>query len=196
MTLTQTGSTVTGVAVIPPCSVCTITQQSVNGTVSGNVATVAITHADGSALVPVATLTISGSNMSTSWTGTSGTIAGTLAAVTLAPGAAKYDGSYNFFFVYPTGPGGASGSTNLKRFLIVKNSVVSSSDGTVTGTVDSFGAIKFSGPCPINSSVADWTGNMNASALAGSNFGQGKYTCRIAIGGAGYTLSWQAIQGG
>jgi hypothetical protein len=34
---------------------------------------------------------------------------------------------------------------------------------------------------------------MNASALAGSNFGQGKYGCSIAFGG-GNSLGWTARQ--
>jgi hypothetical protein len=104
----------------------------------------------------------------------------------------KYDGTYDFFFKNP-GPGGVTESRNLSRFLIIRNSVVSSSDGTLAGAVDGFGAIRFTGPCTINNSVADWTGNMNASALAGSNFGQGSYTCRIAIGG-GSANTWQANQ--
>lgn len=69
----------------------------------------------------------------------------------------------------------------------------SSSDGTVAGAVDNFGAIRFTAPCPIDNSVADWTGSMNASALAGSNFGEGLYTCRIPIGG-GSLNSWQATE--
>ena len=107
-------------------------------------------------------------------------------------GLTKYDGTYNFFFKYPS-PSGLTSRT-LARFLIIQNGVVSSSDGTVTGgTVDTFGAVRFNSPCPINSSVATWTGNMNASALSGANFGQGTYTCSIAIGG-GSSDSWQATQ--
>jgi hypothetical protein len=114
-----------------------------------------------------------------------------------APGPApapsgKYDGTYDFFFKNP-GPGGVTESHNLSRFLIIRNGNVTSSDGTLAGTVDGFGAVRFTGPCPINNSVGDWTGSMNASALVGSNFGQGQYTCRIAIGG-GANNTWQANQ--
>jgi hypothetical protein len=59
--------------------------------------------------------------------------------------------------------------------------------------VDTFGSIRFQTPCPINSSTATWAGTMNASAQSGSNFGQGTYTCSIAIGG-GSLDSWQATQ--
>ena len=109
-----------------------------------------------------------------------------------SPGTTKYDGTYNFFFKNP-GPGGVTESHTLARFLIIRSGVVSSSDGTVSGAVDSFGAVRFTSPCTINNSVATWIGNMNASALAGSNFGQGTYTCSLAIGG-GTSNSWQATQ--
>lgn len=106
-------------------------------------------------------------------------------------GSPNFDGTYNFFFKYPS-PSGQT-SRSLSRYLIINNGVVSSSDNNVTGSVDHFGAVRFQSPCPINSSTATWTGNMNASAQAGSNFGQGTYTCTIAIGG-GSLDSWQATQ--
>ncbi len=102
----------------------------------------------------------------------------------------KYDGTYDFFFQYPS-PGGLA-SSSLSRYLVIRNGVVSSSDGKISGTVDgSFGNIVFTSPCPINSSTADWKGIMNVSALGGSNFGQGTFTCRINIAGA---YNWQATQ--
>jgi len=116
-------------------------------------------------------------------------------AATPAPGptgVTKYDGTYDFSFRSPE-PGGATKSTNLLRFLIIRNGVVSSSDRTTAGTVDGFGAVRFTASCPLNNSVGDWTGSMNASALAGTNFGQGQYTCRTAIGG-GAANTWQALQ--
>ena len=110
---------------------------------------------------------------------------------TSSSGSAGFDGTYNFFFKYPS-PNGLA-SSNLSRFLIITNGVISSTDNTVSGSVDHFGAVVFHSPCPINSSTATWTGNMNSSALSGSNFGQGTYTCSIAIGG-GSSDSWQATQ--
>ena len=107
------------------------------------------------------------------------------------PGSSKYDGTYDFFFKHPA-PGGVTQSVNLLRFFIVRNGVVSSSDGALAGVVNGSGQVTFTGPCPINNSLGDWTGNMNASALAGSNFGQGTYTCRTAIGGSSNT--WQVNQ--
>lgn len=110
---------------------------------------------------------------------------------TSTSGVSSFNGTYNFFFKYPSPSGMAS--SNLSRFLIISNGTVSSSDGTVSGSVDSFGAVSFRSACPINSSTATWTGHMNASAQSGSNFGQGTYTCSIAIGG-GSLDSWQATQ--
>jgi hypothetical protein len=116
-------------------------------------------------------------------------------AATPAPGpstdAAKYDGTYDFFFKSPE-PGGATKSTSLLRFMVIRNSVISSTDGTLAGTVDNFGRARFTAPCPLNNSVGDWVGNMNASARSGSNLGEGQYTCRVAI--AGSTNTWQVLQ--
>ena len=106
-------------------------------------------------------------------------------------GVSKFDGAYNLFFKYPSPSGQAS--RTLSRYLSISNGVVSSSDRAASGSVDSFGSIRFQTPCPINSSTAVWTGTMNASALSGSNFGQGTYTCAIAIGG-GSLDTWQANQ--
>lgn len=106
------------------------------------------------------------------------------------PAAGKYDGWYDVFLRFPTGPG-STGSRNLPRFLNITNGIVSSRDATVSGVVDNFGAIRFTGPCTINTSTADYIGNMNQSALAGANFGEGRYTCRTPISG---TTTWQANQ--
>jgi copper(I)-binding protein len=107
----------------------------------------------------------------------------------------KYDGVYDFFFKSPA-PGGVFDSQNLRSFMIIRGTVISSSDGTLNGTVDlNFGSVRMTSACPINNSLATWTGTMNASAQSGSNFGQGTYTCAIAIGG-GASDSWQATQSG
>jgi hypothetical protein len=99
----------------------------------------------------------------------------------------KYDGFYNFFYTFPTSL--TSGSSNtIQRFLIIRNGVISSADGTMAGTVDNFGFITFTWPCIINSSLADHRGSMNASALPGFNGGFGQYTCRMPISG---TLEWR-----
>jgi hypothetical protein len=121
-------------------------------------------------------------------------VAGCMAGVdgtTTPSGVGQFNGSYDFFFKFPS-PTGTSSRT-LARYLFINNGVVSSNDGLASGSVDSFGAIRFQTPCPINSSTATWVGNMNASARSGSNFGQGTYTCSIAIGG-GSLDSWQANQ--
>ena len=114
-----------------------------------------------------------------------------LTSPTAGGGVSSFNGTYNFFFKYPS-PTGQTSRT-LTNFLIINNGVISSSDNSVAGTVDSFGTARFQSACPINSSTATWTGTMNASAQTGSNFGQGTYTCSIAIGG-GTLDSWQATQ--
>jgi pimeloyl-ACP methyl ester carboxylesterase len=118
---------------------------------------------------------------------------GTTAPPTTTSGT-KYDGTYNFFFRNP-GPGGTTESHNAPNLLTIRNGQVNSNDGSVRGTVDlTFGNITFTGPCPINNSVATFTGIMNQSALAGSNFGQGNWQCSLAIGGTEAQRSWQATQ--
>jgi len=133
------------------------------------------------------TLTVTGDQ--TSGTNTlpiSGTGAGT------ATGSAKYDGTYDFLFKSPA-PGGATVSNNSARYFIIKNGSISSTDGAITsGTVDASGNVRFTSVCPINNSVATWTGTMNVPAVAGANFGSGSYTCSIAIGGSSNT--WQGTQ--
>jgi hypothetical protein len=196
ITLTQTVSAVSGTLTIT--SGPGAGQVRINGTATGSTANVTMTNPDGTA-VPVTnvTFTLNGSAMSTSWVSSSGVVitgslTGNAAPVSAPPAStAKYDGTYNFFFKYPS-PNGIA-SSNLSNYLIIRNSVVSSSDGAAAGSVTSLGNITFTTPCPINSSTATWTGVMNASALAGANFGQGTYTCSIAIGG-GSNDTWQATQ--
>lgn len=103
----------------------------------------------------------------------------------------KYDGVYNFFVRYPIG-GGRSDSQNIDRFMIITNGIVSSRDGTMSGRVDNFGLITFTWLCIISPSfLGDYRGSMNASALAGFNFGEGTYTCRNPHD---EPRSWQATQ--
>lgn len=111
-------------------------------------------------------------------------------------GGSRFDGTYNFYFTMPA-PGGSTTSRNIPSFLIIRGTVVSSSDRTVTGTVDTqFGNIRFTSDCPIGRATygADWEGTMNQSAQAGSNFGQGTYQCRDPLGGTVAARSWQATQ--
>jgi hypothetical protein len=106
-------------------------------------------------------------------------------------GGGKYDGVYDFFYTFPTSSTTGSSRT-IPRFLIIQNSVISSGDGSMAGSVDNFGLITFTGPCVLgNSDLSDFRGSMNASALSGFNFGQGEYTCRIPISG---NLTWKATQ--
>ncbi len=107
-------------------------------------------------------------------------------------GTTKYDGTYDFFFK-SSAAGGVTTSNNSPRYITIRNGAISSSDGAISGgSVSSLGVVVFTSPCPLNASVATWIGNMNVSALAGANFGQGTYTCSIAIGGSSNT--WQVTQ--
>jgi hypothetical protein len=112
---------------------------------------------------------------------------------TLPPGAtsSRFDGTYDFFFKYP-GSGGTSRNESLSRYLIIRAGAITTSDGLARGTVDATGNIQFTSPCPVSngSTQATWVGIMNISAGAG-NFGQGTYSCNVALGG---TQTWQANQ--
>ena len=142
------------------------------------------------------TLTVRGDQTGgTATIATTGSGTGAAPAPPPASSTGKYDGTYNFFFKNP-GPGGVTESHNLSNFMIIRGAVITSSDGTLNGVVDlTFGNVTMRGPCTINDSQATWTGIMNAAALSGANFGQGTYTCAIAIGG-GANDSWQATQSG
>jgi hypothetical protein len=100
---------------------------------------------------------------------------------------AKYDGTYGVNFQYAC-PGGTCTSNFT---LVIRNGVANSTDGLLSGTVDNtFGNLRATSVCPYNSSQATWTGIMNASALAGSNFGQGQYSCA----NPGTVFNWTARQ--
>ena len=115
---------------------------------------------------------------------------------TPAPTAGKYDGTYDFSITYPTS-GTTVATSVVPRFFIIRNGAVSSSDATVAGTIlDTFGNVRFTGPCPHGDGMpnpnlsATFTGIMNAGA--GPKFGQGTYVCRQAISG---TKTWRAYNG-
>ncbi|MEI7950736.1 MAG: hypothetical protein WCI66_10950 [Gammaproteobacteria bacterium] len=108
---------------------------------------------------------------------------------TPAPTTGIYDGTYDFYLVYPN-PGGAATLT-VSRFFIVKDGVISSSDGTVTGTVtnSTTGAAQFTGPCWTSSGgTATFTGNLGAGS---PKSGQGSYTCQNNINGG----TWRVANG-
>jgi hypothetical protein len=196
-TITNSGnSTLTITSITAPCS-GSYSASFTSGTIPpGGSQQVTVTFKPTAAQSCSGTVTVVGDQ--TSGTNTLPvTATGTPSSTSPAPpstSAGKYDGVYDFFFKFPS-PSGQS-SSNLRSFLIIRNSVVTASDGTISnGTVDSFGAIRFNSPCTINSSTATWVGNMNASALSGSNFGQGTYTCSLAIGNQSQD-TWQATQSG
>lgn len=107
-----------------------------------------------------------------------------------SPGIAKYDGAYDLFWTYPTG-NGTSSSQTVRRFWIVRNGVISSTDGAIAGTVDGSGYVRFTFRCTINNSLADFKGNLDWTAPAGANHGEGTYECRMPISG---NLTWRVDQ--
>jgi len=105
-------------------------------------------------------------------------------------GIAKYDGTYDFQWWYPTG-NGTSNSQTVKRFWVVRNGAISSTDGAISGSVDGSGGVRFTFPCTINSSLADFKGNLDWTAQPGFNHGEGTYDCRMPISGS---LRWTVTQ--
>ncbi len=112
----------------------------------------------------------------------------------LTPGptaGAKFDGTYNFLIHYPTSLT-SSDSQNIQRFVTIRNGIISSADGLMSGRVENTGFTTFTWPCIVTpNTLADFRGNFNPSALSGSNFGEGTYTCRMPVSGS---LTWQARQ--
>jgi len=109
--------------------------------------------------------------------------------LTPGPTSGKFDGVYNFFIKYPTSAT-TEGSQNIPRFMIIRDGIVSSADGTMAGRVDNFGNITFTWPCVITpNSLADFTGFMNA--VSAFKLGEGKYDCRMPHR---EPRSWQAQQ--
>jgi hypothetical protein len=97
--------------------------------------------------------------------------------LTPGPASGKYDGVYNFSIAHPTSPT-TSRIQNIARFMIIRDGIVSSADGTMAGSVDNFGWITFTWPCIITpNSLADFEGHM--TGLAWPKAGKGSYDCRM-----------------
>jgi len=94
-------------------------------------------------------------------------------------GDTKYDGVYDFSVDAPAG-GGTIRTQIIPAFVTIRNGVISARDSTISdGQIDRFNAITFTWVClSTGSSRADFRGHMLPSALAGSNLGEGTYTCR------------------
>ncbi len=94
----------------------------------------------------------------------------------------SYNGTYDFTFVFTNPPPTPDTQKTLSRFFIVSNGAISSSDGTLRGSLSSAGAASFVAPCPINNDSADFVGNLTTSGT-----GSGTYRCRT--GGTSRTWS-------
>lgn len=97
------------------------------------------------------------------------------------------NGVYDFSFTWVDMAG--THITQLNRFFRVTNGVISSSDGTLRGTVDRFGKATFDGPCPTANGGATYTGSM--SALAVPKAGLGTYRCNVT----NISNSWRIFNG-
>jgi hypothetical protein len=92
------------------------------------------------------------------------------------PAGSKFDGIYDFRIEQPTGAGITT--VNVAQYFRVVNGRISSPDGVLSGTVDTFGAAKFTSLCPFGAKdPATYSGNLNAGAGPTGNFGMGKYHC-------------------
>jgi len=193
LTLTQNGSTVSGTKVIT-CAGCGPGRSTVAGTASGQVATVSFTTPP--ATTPStqgATLTLNGSTMTTQWIGGGGAvITGTLTASTppvpvpvLNPsptpqpsGTTPYDGVYEFSVdALPSPP--TTRPQIIPAFVVIRNGVISSTDGTMAGQVYAQHVVEFTWFCNLRgNTTADYRGHIIVSGQTGSNIGEGMYTCR------------------
>lgn len=190
ITLTQSGSTVTGTGIIT-CDGCGPGRLIVRGTASGQVATVTMT-ADGATTpsTTARTLTLNGNTMSIQWVAVTGVVTGTLTAGTPpgpAPspsptpppsGTTPYDGIYDFSVDALTSPTTIR-TQIIPAFVVIRNGVISSTDGTMSGRVYDFDVVEFTWFCNLRgNTVADYRGKLNISGQTGSNQGNGMYTCR------------------
>ena len=109
--------------------------------------------------------------------------------IPLATGAAEAtaNGVYDFSFTWADLAG--QHVTQLKGFFRVTNGVISSSDGTLAGTVDRIGVATFNGPCPTANGGARYTGNI--AFLANPKEGMGNYLCNTT----GIKNSWRINNG-
>lgn len=96
-----------------------------------------------------------------------------------------FDGTYDFSFVHPVQ--GGTNTVPLSRFFTIKNGIISSSDGTIAGTVTESGVVQFTGPCWTSSGgTATWTGTLSAGS---PRSGQGNYTCQNNINGGTWSVT-------
>lgn len=109
--------------------------------------------------------------------------------IPLTTGAADQaaNGVYDFSFTWADLAG--THVTQLRRFFRVTNGTISSSDGTLSGTVDRVGKATFAGPCPTANGGATFTGSM--SSLAVPKAGNGTYKCNAT----NISNSWRIYNG-
>ncbi len=89
----------------------------------------------------------------------------------------KYDGLYDFRIEEPQ-PGGTKTTINAAQYFRVRNGQISSTDGLLAGSVDTFGKATFQSACPFGAKdPATYTGSLNVGAGPTGNFGQGTYSC-------------------
>jgi hypothetical protein len=114
---------------------------------------------------------------------------GCLAATSPSSSGRKYDGVYDMSVNVPPQVN-PNGVIVVSGFFHVSSDVISSSDGTLSGSVtDTFGNVSFTGPCPVgNTGGATFTGVLNAG---NPKFGQGTWRCN----NGGASSSWRVYNG-
>lgn len=113
-----------------------------------------------------------------------GASTGTTSNTPSVTGARRFDGTYDFSYIR-TGPGGTQTTVNVPRYLILNNGSLTTTEGTISGSVDADGNFRGNGVCPINELGADWTGRFTTSGT-----GSGNYTCRFG----GISRTWTATR--
>ena len=90
-------------------------------------------------------------------------------------GAASFDGTYNYAYNL-NGPNGWE-THRVDRGFIVRNGQISSNPAAFSGTVDSSGNVRFSGPSPYGSPSATFTGSIGSDGR-----GEGSYMDSQGLG--------------
>jgi len=97
--------------------------------------------------------------------------------------AASFDGTYNYVYNL-NGPNGWE-EHRVDGGFIVRNGVISSNPSAFSGTVDSSGNVRFTGPSPYGSPTATFTGTISSDGT-----GEGTY-----VDGQGLRGSWAVSKG-
>ena len=105
-----------------------------------------------------------------------------LALAFVSVGAASFDGTYNYAYNL-NGPNGWE-THRVDGGFIVRGGQISSNPAAFSGSVDSSGNVRFSGPSPYGSPTATFTGSIGSDGN-----GEGSYTDSQGLRG-----SWSVVR--